>query len=140
MAVPNRPADTSSEAEAAIFDLVDGFDRAYQTAAAEVSLSAAQACVLSRLDEDRGMGFLAQELGCDASNITQIVRRLEALGLAARQPSPHDGRARMVARTAAGDRTTALFDQAFTFARAAVGRLTLKERAELTRMIRKALG
>ncbi|MFI7127404.1 hypothetical protein ACIBQ1_17035 [Nonomuraea sp. NPDC050153] len=39
--------------------MVDVYDRAYEAAAAELSLSAAQACVLGRLDERRGMGALA---------------------------------------------------------------------------------
>ncbi|MGP4102752.1 MarR family winged helix-turn-helix transcriptional regulator, partial [Nonomuraea sp. KM90] len=103
MALPNGPVATSSEAEAALFDLVDVYDRAYEAAAAELSLSAAQACVLGRLDERRGMGALAEELGCDASNITQIVARLEALGLVTREPNPRDRRARLVARTPRGD-------------------------------------
>jgi DNA-binding MarR family transcriptional regulator len=81
MVLPNGPVATSSEAEAALFDLVDVYDRTYEAAAAELSLSPAQACVLGRLGERRGMGALAEELGCDASNITQIVARLEALGL-----------------------------------------------------------
>ena len=65
MALPNGPVTTSSEAEAVLFDLVDVYDRAYEAAAAELSLSPAQACVLGRLDERRGMGALAEELGCD---------------------------------------------------------------------------
>lgn len=106
MALPNGPVTPSSEAEAALFDLVDVYDRAYETAAAELSLSPAQACVLGRLDERRGMGALAEELGCDASNITQIVVRLEALGLVTREPNPRDRRARLVARTPGETRST----------------------------------
>lgn len=130
---------TSSGAEAALFDLVDVYDRAYEAAAAELSLSAAQACVLGRLDESRGMGALAEELGCDASNITQIVARLEALGLVTREPSPHDRRVRLVARTPRGDDVKDRFEEAFAFARTAVGRLSPGEQDELTRLVRKAL-
>ncbi|MFD0690159.1 MarR family winged helix-turn-helix transcriptional regulator [Actinomadura fibrosa] len=140
MALPNKPATTSSEAEAAMFDLVDVYDRAYEAAAAELSLSTAQACVLGRLDEPRGMGALAEELGCDASNITQIVVRLEALGLAVRQPNPRDRRSRLVARTPQGDEVNQRFATAFTFARTAVGRLSPDEQDQLTALLRKALG
>ncbi|MER7459132.1 MarR family transcriptional regulator [Micromonospora sp. NPDC126480] len=140
MAVPNRPVTTSSEAEAALFDLVDVYDRAYETAAAELSLSPAQACVLGRLDERRGMGALAEELGCDASNITQIVARLEALGLVTREPDPRDRRARLVARTPLGSEINERFATAFTFARTAVGRLSPDEQDQLTALLRKALG
>lgn len=140
MALPNRPVTTSSEAEAALFDLVDVYDRAYEAAAAELSLSPAQACVLGRLDEPRGMGALAEELGCDASNITQIVVRLEALGLAVRRPNPQDRRARLVARTPRGDEINQRFATAFTFARTAVARLSPDEQDQLTALLRKALG
>ncbi|MEW9552398.1 MarR family winged helix-turn-helix transcriptional regulator [Nonomuraea sp. NPDC050783] len=140
MALPNGPVPASSEAEAALFDLVDVYDRAYETAAAELSLSPAQACVLGRLDEPRGMGVLAKELGCDASNITQIVVRLEALGLVAREPDPRDRRARLVARTPRGNEVNHQFAAAFSFARTAVGRLSPDEQDQLTALLRKALG
>ncbi|ADB31123.1 transcriptional regulator, MarR family [Kribbella flavida DSM 17836] len=140
MALPSGPTTASSEAEAALFELVDVYDRAYESAAAQLSLSAAQACVLGRLGESRGMGALAEELGCDASNITQIVTRLEALGLVTRAPNPADRRARLVARTPHGDEVNRRFEKAFTFARAAVGRLSGEEQDQLAALLRKALG
>lgn len=140
MALPSGPVAASSEVESALFDLVDVYDRAYEAAAADLSLSPAQACVLGRLGEQRGMGALAEELGCDASNITQIVARLEALGLVTRGPHPQDGRARVVARTTHGHEVNRRFEEAFTFARAAVTRLTPDEQDQLTRLVRKALG
>jgi DNA-binding MarR family transcriptional regulator len=85
------------------------------------------------------MGALAEELGCDASNITQIVARLEALGLVTREPNPRDRRARLVARTPQGDEINYRFATAFTFARTAVGRLSPDEQDQLTALLRKAL-
>lgn len=140
MALPSGPVAAATETEAALFDLVDRYDRAYEKAAATVSLSPAQACLLGRLDEQRGMGALAHELGCDASNITQIVTRLEALGLIEREPSPHDRRARLVGRTTRGQDVNQRFEEAFAFAREATGRLSPHERVELGRLVRKALG
>jgi hypothetical protein len=113
MALPNGPVATSSEAEAVLFDLVDVYDRAYEAAAAELSLSAAQACVLGRLDERRGMGG---------------------------EPDPRDRRARLVARTPRGDEINHRFATAFTFARTAVRRLSPEEQDQLTALLRKALG
>lgn len=139
MALPNGPVATSSEAEAALFELVDVYDRAYESAAAALSLTPAQACLLGRLDNEHGMGALAEELGCDASNITQIVARLEALGLVKRAPNPEDRRARLVTRTPRGDAITRRFEDTFAFARTAISRLSPDERAELTRLVRKAL-
>lgn len=140
MAVPSGPVAPTTEAEAALFDLVDAYDRAYEAAALDRSLSGAQACVLGRLSEARGMGSLAEELGCDASNITQIVSRLEARGLVTREPDPADRRGRVISRTPAGDQLTAEFEQAFEFARRAIGRLSRREQDQLASLLRKALG
>jgi DNA-binding MarR family transcriptional regulator len=140
MALPSGPTATTSEAEVVLFELVDVYDRAYEEAAARLSISAAQACVLGRLDEPRGMGALARELGCDASNVTQIVARLEAAGLVTREPDPADRRARRVTRTHHGDELDRRFQEGFTFARTAVGRLSPDEQAQLTALVRKALG
>jgi len=140
MAVPSGPVAPSTEAESALFDLVDSYDRAYETAATSQSLSVAQACVLGRLTEPRGMGSLAEELGCDASNITQIVARLETRGLVTREPDPADRRGRLISRTAAGDEVNADFEGAFEFGREAVRRLSRSEQDQLTALLRKALG
>ena len=140
MAVPSGPVAPSTEAESALFDLVDSYDRAYETAATSQSLSVAQACVLGRLTAPRGMGSLAEELGCDASNITQIVARLETRGLVTREPDPADRRGRLIIRTPAGDEVTARFEEAFEFGRDAVRRLSRSEQDQLTALLRKALG
>ena len=139
MAAPVPPTSRSTEAETALVDLVDTFDRAYEAAAASQSLSVAQACVLGRLSTTRGMGALAQEIGCDASNVTQIVARMEQRGLVTRQPDPADGRGRVLARTPAGDALNARFEEAFEFARRAVGRLSPGEQEQLTSLLRKVL-
>lgn len=140
MALPSGPTSTSSETETVLFELVDVYDRAYEAAATTLSLSAAQACVLGRLQERRGMGALAEELGCDASNITQIVARLEAVDLVVREPDPSDRRARLVARTRRGDELNRRFEETFAFARKAVDRLSIDEQSQLTALLRKALG
>lgn len=139
MTLPSGPVRQASEVESALFDLVDQYDRAYESAAASVSLTAAQACVLGRLDQPCGMKQLAADLGCDASNITQIAARLEILGLARRSPDPSDGRARALSRTREGTKVYRRFERAFGFARAAVDRLTPTEQARLSELIRKAL-
>ncbi len=140
MAVPSGPVAPATEAEAAFFDFVDAYDRAYESAAVSRSLTGAQACVLGRLSEPRGMGSLAEELGCDASNITQIVARLETRGLVSRAPDPADGRGRVITRTSAGDELNADFERSFEFARQATKRLSRSEQDQLTTLLRKALG
>lgn len=55
-------------------------------------------------DEGKSMRSLAEAWGCDASNATWIVDRLERLGLAERRDVPHDRRVRLVVLTAKGRR------------------------------------
>lgn len=64
---------------------------------------------LMTLDRDSGrsMGSLAGEWGCDASNATWIIDRLERLGYAERRPSPTDRRARLVVLTPSGAKAKA---------------------------------
>jgi DNA-binding MarR family transcriptional regulator len=53
-------------------------------------------------DEGRAMRSLAEEWGCDPSNATWIVDRLEKLGLAQRRTVLHDRRVKLVVLTAKG--------------------------------------
>lgn len=140
MAAPSGPVSASTEAEQAMFDFVDAYDRAYEIAAEQHGMSVAQACVLGRISRPRGMRELADELGCDASNITQIVTRLEARDLVERHANPDDRRSRQLTRTAAGDTLNATFEQTFEFARTATSNLSLDEQSQLAQLLRKALG
>lgn len=140
MAVTSGPVAATTEAERAMFDFVDAYDRAFEAAAVEHGLSVAQACVLVRLTRPWGMRELADELGCDASNITQIVGRLEARDLVRRQAHPADGRSRQLVRTSDGDALDQAFARSFAFARAAMSNLTAPEQDQLATLLRKALG
>src|SRR5215471_10652675 len=55
----------------------------------------------------RSMRSLADAWQCDPSNATFIVDRLEALGLASRQPLLHDKRVKLVVLTRKGEKTRA---------------------------------
>jgi DNA-binding MarR family transcriptional regulator len=70
-----------------------------------IGLSMAKLVALSAIAEAGGslpLGQLAGRLSCVKSNITQLVDRLEADGLVARQSAPGDRRTRLAAMTAAG--------------------------------------
>lgn len=123
-----------------MYQFVDSYDRAYEQAASSLGLSVAQVCVLIRLEAPRTMGSLASELDCDASNITQIVNRLEARGLVVRGSSPHDGRARLPRLTDQGRQAVAEFERAFTFPDLARSRLTADDLRTLTRLLEAAMG
>jgi DNA-binding MarR family transcriptional regulator len=72
--------------------------------AAAFELTPSQLAALSHLDEPRSQRELAESLHFDASNVTDIVDRLEARGLVVRTVDPHDRRVRRIVRTPAGEK------------------------------------
>ncbi|WP_433722812.1 MarR family winged helix-turn-helix transcriptional regulator [Nocardia sp. CA-129566] len=139
MAVPAGPVSTSTDVERVMFEFVDAYNHAFEDAAHEHGMSMAHACVLGRVGVPRGMGELAEELGCDASNITQIVTRLEARSLVQRRPDPSDRRFRRIQRTPDGEAVNGAFEDSFDFPRRAVANLTPDEQQQLAELLRKAL-
>ena len=73
------------------------------TLAATLDLTPSQLAALSHLDEPLSQRELAESLHFDASNITDIVDRLEARGLVVRTVDPHDRRVRRIVRTPEGE-------------------------------------
>jgi DNA-binding MarR family transcriptional regulator len=74
--------------------------------AAKHELSPPQLFMLRRLQpgQPTPMSELAAFMGCDASNITGLVDRLEARGLVERRVPVHDRRVKQIVLTAAGER------------------------------------
>jgi DNA-binding MarR family transcriptional regulator len=72
----------------------------------ELGISPQQAMALGTLEPDKplSMSALAESLHCDNSNITGIVDRLEAAGLAERRPHERDRRVKAVVLTEEGQR------------------------------------
>jgi MarR family transcriptional regulator, organic hydroperoxide resistance regulator len=68
----------------------------------ELGLSFQQSQALMALDSEMPMSSLAQALQCDNSNVTGIVDRLEAAGLAERRAAPKDRRVKTIALTEHG--------------------------------------
>jgi DNA-binding MarR family transcriptional regulator len=71
---------------------------------ARLGLTPNDARALSALDTKKGrtMRSLSDEWGCDASNTTWIIDRLEKRGLAERRSKPGDRRVKLVVLTANG--------------------------------------
>jgi MarR family transcriptional regulator, organic hydroperoxide resistance regulator len=72
----------------------------------ELGLSMQQSMALTHLEPGvpTPMGALAEAMHCDNSNITGIVDRLEAAGLAERRPSERDRRVKAIVLTPKGER------------------------------------
>lgn len=129
----------AERAQRLLDDFVNAYDLAYGAAASAHALSGAQLCALSAMDEPQPMSALAARLGCEASNVTQIVRRLEARGLATREVDHTDRRVKHVGITAAGRRARSRALRDFTFARKALDRLTEAEQRCLVDLVGKML-
>jgi MarR family transcriptional regulator, organic hydroperoxide resistance regulator len=99
---------TSSAAEEAwgLFWRIFSADKPRRLAVmSELGLSFQQSMALMRLEPDAPlpMSALAQALQCDNSNVTGIVDRLEAAGLAERRPAERDRRVKAVVLTPKGE-------------------------------------
>ncbi|UKY50044.1 MarR family winged helix-turn-helix transcriptional regulator [Streptomyces inhibens] len=124
-----------------IGDVVARYYEEYDHAAAEHSLTGAQARVLSLLSaEPLPMRKVAQRLKCEPSNITGIVDRLESRGLVERRPDPADRRVKLAAPTTEGTRTAEALRTSLDFAREPLGRLTVAERTLLKELLQRMLG
>src|SRR5262249_28134587 len=84
---------------------VDRLKQDIREVADEVGLSIAQLDVLRRLryQGPSPMRRLAEQMHCEASNLTGLVDRLESRALVERRPDPADRRVRLLALTQAGE-------------------------------------
>ncbi|MFJ9346049.1 MarR family winged helix-turn-helix transcriptional regulator [Streptomyces sp. NPDC101237] len=139
-AKPRRPDALTLEVVELIGDVVARFYADYEEAAAEHALTGAQARLLSLLSlEPLPMRKLARKLKCEPSNVTGIVDRLEARGLAERRPDPADRRVKLAAATDEGRRVAGDLRDGLRFAREPLAGLTDAERLSLRDLLRRML-
>ena len=111
------------------------------TLASEFDLSPAQCHVLHLIEPDQPvpMGQIAENLACDASNVTGLVDRLESRGLVRRKPSVADRRIKVLELTQAGARLRSVVMERMTEPPEILGRLSLEEQRELVRILKRLL-
>jgi DNA-binding MarR family transcriptional regulator len=120
--------------------LMDVTKRDIQDVGEEEGLSVPQLDVIRRL-QARGpvpMRRLAEQMNCEASNLTGLVDRLEARGLVERLPDPADRRVRVLALTDTGSRL-AYQTWATVAKRCPLNALPPEKRAALDDLLREAL-
>ncbi|MEU6404595.1 MarR family transcriptional regulator [Streptomyces sp. NPDC046985] len=138
---PRRLDPLTQEVVELIGDVVARFYEDYEEAAAEHALTGAQARLLSTLAlEPLPMRKLAQKLKCEPSNVTGIVDRLEARGLAERRPDPADRRVKLAAATEEGAQAARELREGLRFAREPLAGLSDAERLTLRDLLRRMLG
>lgn len=121
--------------------VVARYHEEYERAAAEHELTGAQARVLRVLSLGPvPMRQIARNLKCEPSNVTGIIDRLEARGLAERRPDPADRRVKLAAPTEEGLRTATHLSDSLDFAREPLAELSTEERTALRDLLRRMLG
>jgi DNA-binding MarR family transcriptional regulator len=128
-----------AEFATALYQLVETLRGEHEEAAASAGLTAAQAMSLMLLTEPSSMNHFAELMGCDASNVTGIVDRLEAKGLVARKVDKADRRVKTIARTAAGNAAVKRFQREIVRA-SSLARLSLKARRGLLAALAEVRG
>lgn len=124
-----------------IGSVVARYHEEYDRAAAEHSLTGAQARVLGLLSlEPLPMRKIALRLKCEPSNVTGIIDRLETRELVERRPDPSDRRIKLAAATEKGRRTARELRDALDFAREPLVELSDAERTVLRDLLRRMLG
>ncbi|ANS64971.1 MarR family winged helix-turn-helix transcriptional regulator [Streptomyces lincolnensis] len=143
MATPEktrRPDALTLEVVELIGDVVARFYEDYEDAAAEHTLTGAQARLLSLLSlEPLPMRKLAQRLKCEPSNVTGIVDRLESRGLVERRTDSADRRVKLAAATEEGLRVARELREGLRFAREPLAGLSHEERESLRGLLRRML-
>jgi len=99
---PTAPAPTAAELLDQLALAAAAYYRNFAVTAAGQELTLMQGKMLSVLRRPMSMRALAELLGCDASNITGIVDRLETRGLVRRTADPADRRIKNVVLTDEG--------------------------------------
>ena len=85
------------------------------------------------------MSAVAESIGCDASNVTGIVDRLEARGLIERRDSPKDRRVKLIAVTGEGARLREQMLARLHEPPQAIARLSRADQRTLRDILRRAL-
>jgi MarR family transcriptional regulator, organic hydroperoxide resistance regulator len=116
--------------------------RRFLIAASSLDLHPAQAGVLMNMDPGTAlpMNELANLLGCDNSNVTGLVDRLEARGLVARQPYEHDRRVKHIVLTDQGATLRDTLAARIGGPPDGLARLSSREQRQLRDLLRSALG
>jgi DNA-binding MarR family transcriptional regulator len=113
--------------------------RGWSAVCRECGLTLPQAQLLMLLTDGRTakMNGLADDLDCDASNITGLVDKLESRRLIRRQADPEDRRVKMIALTAAGVKFRAKLLEQLSQPSPSVTSLSLPDKKTLRRIVRQ---
>lgn len=101
-AVQSAALPVAGEVFQQLMAIGEGLRQHITTVAARFDFTPQQALLVERLITPRTMGQIAEALGCDKSNVTGLISRLEARGLVARTTDQHDRRIKWLTLTEDG--------------------------------------
>ena len=127
--MPDRPITLDDQLCFSLYGASLAINRAYKPLLDALEITYPQYLVLSALWEvdDQSVGAIAERLGLDSSNVTPLIKRMEASGLLSRRRNPADERQVVVSLTDQGRdmqaRSACLGQTLFTSAGMSVERL-----------------
>jgi DNA-binding MarR family transcriptional regulator len=127
---------------ALLFDLLMTERKRFMAIAAEEGLPLMQAATLWRLGSEKAglpMRSLAEHCGCDPSNVTGIVDKLELRGLIRREAAPGDRRVKRIVLTTQGERVQARITERLHEPPAWVLDLSLEDQRRLRDLLERGL-
>jgi DNA-binding MarR family transcriptional regulator len=124
-----------------MYDLFKASKPFMEVMSAEFEMTPQQVYALRQLSEGRplAMSELATLLGCDASNVTSIVDKLESRGLVARRSADHDRRVKSLCLTESGIALRARVMDRMQQPPPAVDNLSTEDQAALCVLLQRAL-
>jgi DNA-binding MarR family transcriptional regulator len=141
MVVAKRSADPSIEELVGLFfGVLNRMKQHFAERSAEFDLSFPQAMAVRELEVPLSMRELADRLGCDASNVTGIVDRLEERGLLERQVLPGDRRVKRLVLTEEGRALREAHHQRLVADIPLVGGLSASDRKTFADILRRVAG
>jgi len=136
MSGPGRDQELRHDVLRHLIGVVETMKQHVTTLATEFGLTLSQLDAMKNLGEPCSQRELAQCLHFDASNVTDIVDRLETRGLVSRTIDPSDRRVRRLVLTAEGEAVRRkLFERALD--EAPIGSLTSAELQQLRDLLAK---
>lgn len=116
--------------------------RRLSKAAEKHDMTVAQAMMLMLFEPDKGksMQNLSCLMGCDASNVTGLVERLDNQGIIKRTADPQDGRVKLIELSDDGlTRRTNILQELQTAEESDMQKLSPAEQVQLIRLINKLM-
>ena len=136
-----RPESPGAQAWQFLFELTQASKPHLEAIASEFELTPMQAWTLRVLvaNESPTMSGLASSLGCDASNATGIVDKLESRGFVERRAAAHDRRVKSLVVTPSGKAVHTRLEARMEQPPPAIANLSAADQRLLCDVLRRAL-